>query len=104
MSREDPEDNDLLECGMSGSHASTLERLYAWERKLNDEVKVAFFPLFCTPLVCLTVSSRKYDMLPSPQWYYVENGLLEEPPVHVFLLGFDVCKISFVLGLKLFDI
>lgn len=39
MSREDPEDNDLLECGMSGSHASTLERLYAWERKLNDEVK-----------------------------------------------------------------
>lgn len=24
----------------SGSHASTLDRLYAWERKLCDEVKV----------------------------------------------------------------
>lgn len=24
----------------SGSHASTLDRLYAWERKLYDEVKV----------------------------------------------------------------
>lgn len=33
--------NDLGEdCGMiSGSHASTLERLYAWEKKLYDEVK-----------------------------------------------------------------
>lgn len=26
----------------SGSHASTLDRLYAWERKLYDEVKVGF--------------------------------------------------------------
>lgn len=24
----------------SGSHASTLDRLYAWERKLYDEIKV----------------------------------------------------------------
>ncbi|CAM6037409.1 unnamed protein product [Sphagnum compactum] len=28
-------------CGMSGSHASTLERLYAWEKKLYLEVKGA---------------------------------------------------------------
>lgn len=27
-------------CMASGSHASTLDRLYAWERKLYDEVKV----------------------------------------------------------------
>jgi hypothetical protein len=27
----------------SGSHASTLDRLYAWERKLYDEVKVLVF-------------------------------------------------------------
>lgn len=27
-------------CMNSGSHASTLERLYAWERKLYDEIKV----------------------------------------------------------------
>eukprot|EP00249_Psilotum_nudum_P003900 c17400_g2_i1 orf=314-2680(+) len=33
------EDSDLVECGMTGSHASTLERLYAWEKKLYDEVK-----------------------------------------------------------------
>lgn len=25
---------------VSGSHASTLDRLFAWERKLYDEVKV----------------------------------------------------------------
>jgi hypothetical protein len=27
-------------CMISSSHASTLDRLYAWERKLYDEVKV----------------------------------------------------------------
>lgn len=27
-------------CMVSGSHASTLDRLYAWEKKLYDEVKV----------------------------------------------------------------
>lgn len=27
-------------CMISGSHASTLDRLYAWERKLYEEVKV----------------------------------------------------------------
>jgi len=30
-------------CMISGSHSSTLERLYAWERKLYDEVKVSYF-------------------------------------------------------------
>lgn len=28
-------------CMVSGSHASTLDRLYAWEKKLYDEVKVS---------------------------------------------------------------
>lgn len=27
-------------CMISGSHSCTLERLYAWEKKLFDEVKV----------------------------------------------------------------
>jgi hypothetical protein len=27
-------------CMLSGSHQSTLDRLYAWEKKLYDEVKV----------------------------------------------------------------
>lgn len=30
-------------CMISGSHSSTLDRLYAWERKLHDEVKVSNF-------------------------------------------------------------
>ncbi|KAJ9189088.1 hypothetical protein P3X46_000419 [Hevea brasiliensis] len=29
-------------CMISGSHASTLDRLYAWERKLYDEVKASW--------------------------------------------------------------
>mgnify|MGYP000338367420 FL=1 len=33
-------DSDSPECGMLGSQASTLERIYAWERKLYEEVKV----------------------------------------------------------------
>lgn len=34
--------SDFIEefCMISGSHSSTLDRLYAWERKLYDEVKV----------------------------------------------------------------
>lgn len=47
-SREDVEDltNDLFEdfYRISGSHASTLDRLFAWERKLYDEVKVLIIP------------------------------------------------------------
>lgn len=30
-------------CMVSGSHASTLDRLYAWEKKLYDEVKVCLY-------------------------------------------------------------
>lgn len=33
-------------CMNSGSHASTLDRLYAWERKLYDEVKVPHLVLY----------------------------------------------------------
>ncbi|GAB2275049.1 hypothetical protein Dimus_009817 [Dionaea muscipula] len=44
-SRNDTDDlsADLFEnsCMISGSHASTLDRLYAWERKLYDEVKAS---------------------------------------------------------------
>lgn len=44
-SKDDVEDigNNLFynTCMISGSHASTLDRLYAWERKLYDEVKAS---------------------------------------------------------------
>lgn len=30
-------------CMFSGSHQSTLDRLYAWEKKLYEEVKVCHF-------------------------------------------------------------
>lgn len=33
-------------CMISGSHASTLDRLFAWERKLYDEVKVCMLCIF----------------------------------------------------------
>lgn len=42
--RDDADDSgsDFIEefCMISGSHSSTLDRLFAWERKLFDEVKV----------------------------------------------------------------
>ncbi|KAL2316940.1 hypothetical protein Fmac_030816 [Flemingia macrophylla] len=39
----DEHTNNLFDntCMISGSHASTLDRLYAWERKLYDEVKAS---------------------------------------------------------------
>ncbi|KAK7306753.1 hypothetical protein VNO77_44709 [Canavalia gladiata] len=44
-SKDDKENltNNLFDnfCMISGSHASTLDRLYAWERKLYDEVKAS---------------------------------------------------------------
>ncbi|KAJ6739447.1 hypothetical protein OIU74_004255 [Salix koriyanagi] len=41
-------------CMISGSHASTLDRLYAWERKLYDEVK-------CTKSIASEMVRREYD-------------------------------------------
>jgi hypothetical protein len=32
------------ECGLTGSHAATLDRLFAWEKKLYLEVKVRLIP------------------------------------------------------------
>uniref|UniRef100_A0A5B7BJ21 DUF632 domain-containing protein n=1 Tax=Davidia involucrata TaxID=16924 RepID=A0A5B7BJ21_DAVIN len=44
-SKDDNDDggSDFLEefCMIAGSHSSTLDRLYAWERKLYDEVKAS---------------------------------------------------------------
>lgn len=39
---------------IAGSHSSTLERLFAWERKLYDEVKV----FRCNRLLFLSVNFR----------------------------------------------
>lgn len=38
----DNSESDFVEdfCMIAGNHSSTLDRLYAWERKLYDEVKV----------------------------------------------------------------
>ncbi|KAM2005059.1 hypothetical protein FF1_000316 [Malus domestica] len=45
ITKEDADDSgsDFIEefCMIAGSHSSTLERLYAWERKLYDEVKAS---------------------------------------------------------------
>lgn len=45
--RDDDSGSDFVEefCMISGRHSSTLERLYAWERKLYDEVKVYEFQI-----------------------------------------------------------
>ncbi|XP_076916689.1 protein ALTERED PHOSPHATE STARVATION RESPONSE 1-like [Bidens hawaiensis] len=41
-STDDNENNFVQEfCMIAGSHSSTLDRLYAWERKLYDEVKAS---------------------------------------------------------------
>ncbi|CAN6478124.1 unnamed protein product [Victoria cruziana] len=39
----DDSSSDFVEdfCMISGSHSSTLDRIYAWERKLHDEVKAS---------------------------------------------------------------
>ena len=54
-SKDDTDDhtNNLFDnfCMNSGSHASTLDRLFAWEKKLYDEVKV-----LCT----LCISNQQY--------------------------------------------
>lgn len=34
------------ECGLTGSHAATLDRLFAWEKKLYLEVKVRIISEF----------------------------------------------------------
>lgn len=53
-SKDDMEDhtNNLFDnfCMISGSHASTLDRLYAWERKLYDEVKVLYIVCFSSTI------------------------------------------------------
>lgn len=59
-SADDIEDvtNSLFDnfCMVSGSHASTLDRLFAWEKKLYDEVKVrCFLCMSNNVLICLFV-------------------------------------------------
>ena len=44
---------------IAGSHASTLDRLYAWERKLYDEVKVLIY-LLTYGLILKTNQAKMY--------------------------------------------
>jgi hypothetical protein len=58
-SKDDIDDhtNNLFDnfCMNSGSHASTLDRLFAWERKLYDEVKV-----MCTLYFLSTITETNH--------------------------------------------
>lgn len=59
---EESSSNDFSEeCMLSGSHQSTLDRLYAWEKKLYDEVKVhillSFVKNICVCLIKIVDSS-----------------------------------------------
>jgi hypothetical protein len=51
MMQDMQEGSESLECGLAGSHTSTLERLLAWEKKLYDEVKVSHNLFFCLLLL-----------------------------------------------------
>lgn len=59
LARDDNDDSgsDFIEefCMISGSHSSTLDRLYAWERKLYDEVKVYFLNIFDDEFFCMCI-------------------------------------------------
>ena len=46
---------------ISGSHASTIDRLYAWEKKLYDEVKVCMFLMQLVWLYILLSVEVGYD-------------------------------------------
>ncbi|RWW27040.1 hypothetical protein GW17_00008539 [Ensete ventricosum] len=46
----------------SGSHASTLDRLYAWERKLYDEVKSRDLSFYLFVYQASGIIRREYDM------------------------------------------
>jgi hypothetical protein len=49
---------------MTGSHASTLDRLYAWEKKLYLEVKV------CSQMTTVLHCSGGVCCLPSCRYFY----------------------------------
>lgn len=55
-------------CMISGSHSSTLDRLYAWERKLYDEVKV--FLTYSFNIYCLWVSGVCKIIKICSNWLY----------------------------------
>lgn len=56
---------------IAGSHSSTLDRLYAWERKLYDEVKV-YLSHRTTHYTkkCIRVSRYTFSHL---SWYYFKE-------------------------------
>jgi hypothetical protein len=58
--------NDFVEefCMIAGSHSSTLDRLYAWERKLYDEIKV-FFKAFLLLYNCFLLDPLDFVVFPT---------------------------------------
>ena len=77
--------NNLFDnsCMISGSHASTLDRLYAWERKLYDEVKVRYIsyqqfwqPVFSVCyilIICCRSLVSDSNLWLNPWSFYVDN-------------------------------
>ncbi|KAK1279554.1 Protein disulfide-isomerase 5-4 [Acorus gramineus] len=61
-------------CMKSGSHASTLERLYAWERKLYDEVK---FDVTFPSLACSLLSVDSMD-ISGEQHYDIKHDIIKK--------------------------
>jgi hypothetical protein len=49
---------------IAGSHSSTLDRLYAWERKLYDEIKV-FFKAFLLLYNCFLLDPLDFVVFPT---------------------------------------
>lgn len=58
-------------CMISGSHASTLDRLYAWERKLYDEVKVLWFLIIFTASLLLLFACFAWISYESRKVFYL---------------------------------
>lgn len=66
-------------CMIAGSHSSTLDRLYAWERKLYDEVKVFNFDHFKTSALFaftlgfgLSIIFASFTIIVLPQFHDLE--------------------------------
>lgn len=70
------------ECGLTGSHAATLDRLFAWEKKLYLEVKVCFIPTLLKPKTAIYIMFFMFLLL------YIRGGY---PNVSRAVLLMNMC-------------
>ena len=59
---------------IAGSHASTLDRLYAWERKLYDEVKVLTYLLTYLLTYGLILKTNQAKMYKPNVCFFLSTG------------------------------